>query len=961
MLRLMGRNALLSAILLLLPALLFSQKGIIEGTLSDEATGETLIGAIVKLTDSTGVTTDIDGHFQLEAPYGKYTLKVTYVGYEEVSRPVEVNSPRAVVDVKLKGITLSDVQVVADVAIKRQTPVAFSTIEPRKIQEELASRDIPMLLNSTPGVYATTNGGGDGDARITLRGFSQSNVAVMLDGVPVNDMENGAVYWSNWFGLDAATRSIQVQRGLGASKIAIPSVGGTINILTKGIDQKRGLIVKQEFANNDYLRTTISLTSGKLKGGWGVTLAGSFKKGDGWVNQTYTEGWFYFAKIEKRLGKHLLSLSGFGAPQKHGQRAFKLGIETYNSSFAQNEGVAIAGAENFGLRFNQHAGYLERFDFDAAGNRFNVKGENINERKNYYHKPQFSLRDLWQVSEKLYVSNVAYLSIGNGGGTRLTSSTSPRTPDGLIDFQQIYNTNSGFGGISTPSPFDNNPTAKSSNIIRSLVNNHFWYGLLTTASYKINDKMDLSGGLDLRSYRGDHYAEVYDLLGGKYYLNTSGRDENAASDTVRVGDKMSYHNSNLVQWGGAFMQLEHHTPIFSWFVSGTVATTGYQRTDYFRKRDLEIEGQLFPEAVGDGDVFYWNGSSSITALRGATISTNGDTTFVNNVGTQPDGFIIGATPYTNTSPGTRDAITGKKWIPGFNVKTGANYNLNEWNNVFVNVGFLSNAPRFDYVFDFTNKLFTSIENEQVMALETGYSYHRAKFALNLNTYYTYWKNKPVDVATTVQFGDELRKVNINGMNARHMGVEMDAAFKLNPKWTIEALASVADWTWQSQVKNLVLRDEDGRPAINTDTGQEEVVNFDARGVHVGNAAQTQFGAMVRYEPIKRLYMKVRGTYFGRQFADFSPFALDGANARRESWAVPDYLVTEVHAGYAIKLKKAEIMLTGSILNALDAVYIADARNNDANLANATYNFDANSASVFFGEGRRWNVGVQFTF
>ena len=957
----MGRYALLSAVVFVFPALLSAQTGVIEGTLRDDATGETLIGAILKLSDSIAVSTDVDGHFHLQAPYGKYTLKMAYVGYEEISRPVEVKAPRTVLDLKLKSITLTEVQVVADVAVKRQTPVAFSTIEPRKIQEELASRDIPMLLNSTPGVYATTNGGGDGDARITLRGFSQSNVAVMLDGVPVNDMENGAVYWSNWFGLDAATRSIQVQRGLGASKIAIPSVGGTINILTKGIDQKRSFIIKQEVANNDYLRTTLGLTSGRMKGDWGLTLGGSFKKGEGWVDQTWTEGWFYFAKLEKRLGKHLLSLTGFGAPQRHGQRSFKQHIGTYSSDFLSDPGIDSTGAQNYGRQYNQHWGHLVRYNLATDGTRSNLEGENLNERVNYYHKPQFSLRDLWQVNDKLYVSNVAYLSIGNGGGTRLTN-TPATTTDGQIDFQQLYDTNSGYTGPGTAStsPFGN-PTRKSTNILRSLVNNHFWYGLLTTATYRLKDDLELSGGLDLRSYRGDHYAEVYDLLGGSYYDNSSGRDENAASNNVRLGDKMSYHNSNLVQWGGLFTQLEHHTKIFSWFVSGTVANTGYQRTDFFRKRDLEIDGQFFSEAVGNGDVLYWNGTSYITALKGATVTTSGDTTFVDNVGTQPDGSIVGATEYTSDYAGASDARTSKKWIPGYNMKAGANYNLNEWNNVFVNAGILSNAPRFDYVFDFTNKPFTSIKNEQVLAFETGYSFRQHELALNVNTYYTYWKNKPVDVATTVQVGDELRKVNINGMNARHMGIEMDMAWKLNTKWTLEAIASIADWTWQSQVKDLVLRDEDGRPAVDLNTGQVATVSFDARGVHVGNAAQTQLGGMLRFEPIKKLYVKFRATYFARQYADFDPFSLSGAAAQRESWSVPNYLLTELHAGYGFRFKKAEMLITSSLLNVLDNFYISDARNNDGNVVPPSYNFNAASASVFFGAGRTWNLGVQFTF
>ena len=47
-------------------------------------------------------------------------------------------------------------------------------------------------------VYAAQQVEGDGDARVTIRGFDQTNLAVMVDGVPMNDMETGQVYWSNW-------------------------------------------------------------------------------------------------------------------------------------------------------------------------------------------------------------------------------------------------------------------------------------------------------------------------------------------------------------------------------------------------------------------------------------------------------------------------------------------------------------------------------------------------------------------------------------------------------------------------------------------------------------------------------------------------------------------------------------------------------------------------------------------
>ena len=61
---------------------------------------------------------------------------------------------------------------------------------------------------------ATNQGGGAGDARINVRGFNQRNVAIMINGIPVNDMENGWVFWSNWDGVTDVTSSIQ-QKDLG--------------------------------------------------------------------------------------------------------------------------------------------------------------------------------------------------------------------------------------------------------------------------------------------------------------------------------------------------------------------------------------------------------------------------------------------------------------------------------------------------------------------------------------------------------------------------------------------------------------------------------------------------------------------------------------------------------------------------------------------------------------------------
>ena len=106
---------------------------------------------------------------------------------------------------------------VIDVARERETPIAVSTISAQEVLLKVGNQEFPEIMNKTPGVYATKQGGGYGDSRISLRGFDQRNTSFLINGQPVNDMENGWVYWSNWQGLTDVTSSIQIQRGLGAT------------------------------------------------------------------------------------------------------------------------------------------------------------------------------------------------------------------------------------------------------------------------------------------------------------------------------------------------------------------------------------------------------------------------------------------------------------------------------------------------------------------------------------------------------------------------------------------------------------------------------------------------------------------------------------------------------------------------------------------------------------------------
>ena len=821
-----------------------AQTGTLTGIVSDAITGEALIQATVRI-GNTGVATDFDGKYAVSLPYGSHEITVQYIGYESKTRTIEVNRQLVQSNFKLSTIVLQEAQVVADVAIERETPVAFSNIKPVQIQEELGSQPIPMILNSTPGVYATQAGSDDNGPSISIRGFKQRNVSVLVDGIPVNDMESGAVFWNNWFGLDLVTQTMQVQRGLGASKLALPAIGGTVNIVTSGIESSRKTSVKQEFGSFGFSRTSIGHTSGRLDGGWGYTMAGSFQNRQGYFQQDYNRAFFYYVKVQKALGNHTLSVSATGSPSQNAARGYQQRIATHNKEYARslfegtdeeyaelmaysqgydgifNDGTLLQQEELAAYdSLNQAYGYGSSDDFEeivsstdfidttgivSYGDTYNVHWGEVNdnvlyERQNKYHKPLFSVRHSWRATEKLYISNMAYASYGFGGGTRLENSLGggDYTANGQVDFQKFYNSNT-IGGLFGPpiDPTYSDSLLKSGRIMRKLFNNHYWYGFLSTFRHETSEQVTLSGGLDFRTYQGEHYAEVFDLLGGDYFVDT--RNANAESNMRMVGDKIGYHNDAFVRWGGAFALLEYKGYLWNAFFNVSGVTQGYKSVDYFA-------------------------------------AANEDGT---------------------------DKTSGWKWLPGFTLKTGGNYNLSEYANTFVNLGHLNRTPVFRNVVDFENKFVENVENERINSAEWGYSFSKYPFSVNVNAYYTDWQNRPLQSLLrfeTVE-GDIVR-ANVNSMSALHKGLETDVAWQLNPRLTIEGYASLGDWRWTSSEDSLVLLDDDSN-----------LPYIDVEGNVASRSIQRRRGVCGRFtpKPIQRLAeIHVQATLFETAFYRFQP-------------------------------------------------------------------------------------------
>jgi hypothetical protein len=908
----------------------FSQ-GKVTGMITDGA-GASLPGANVAVKGSgTGTSTDFDGKFTIDAKTSVGELVITYLGFDsktvkfsvsnggttDLGSIVLVGNSNELSEIVVKSTTI-------DIARDRKTPVAVSTIKATEIQAKLGNQELPELLKSTPSVYVTKSGGGFGDSRITVRGFSQNNVAVMVNGMPVNDMENGAVYWSNWAGLSDVTSAIQVQRGLGSSKLAIASVGGTMNYVTKASDLKRGGTVGTSFGNDNFFKSNVSYNTGKLDNGLSASVLYSHTQGDGYVDGTKFNGDNYYIALgyTTKNNKHDFQFTVTGAPQWHDQRNTFITIAQYQKYGSESDP---------NIKYNSDWGYKD--------------GQAFNMVRNYYHKPVTSLNYDFQINETSKLSAVAYASFGRGGGSRGAGGAGNnnytsdvfRTADGLVDYDKIVRWNTGqevirFNGIDntratngtsgqfqnsnntgrtgsgTPtSPYVFNNTSGISQI--SSVNSHNWYGAIVNFNKKFTENLTWDLGVDVRGYKGLHYQNVNNRLGADAYIdnfdvNNKNRvlygtystyaSWNVFKDTDKE-EKINFNNDGDVRWYGGFTQLEYSTDKFTAFVQGALSQQGFKRVDYFKYQ----------------------------------------------AGTE-----LASTDYEN--------------ILGGNVKGGINYNIDEHHNVFVNSGYYSKQPFFNAVYPNNSSIVAgNLTNEKIFGIEAGYGLRTRMFSANVNLYRTSWKDRyqrSNDNDTSNPGG----YYDFAGITEIHSGIEIDGTAKVIDKLTITGMLSIGDWQYEgTSTSNRY--DSSNNPIGG---GTSSTLYLD--GVRVGDAAQTTASLGATYEILPRFTVDATYIYADKLYAAISPGNFNKED-NRGALQLPSYGTTDAGLSYKWLVGRTKSNSVGfrlNVNNVFDYTYIAEAKTNffAADFpTQPTYKGISTNNQVYFGFGRTWNFSLRYDF
>jgi len=895
-------------LMLMMSSALLAQKYSISGTVTSAQTGEKLVGANVYVKGTTmGAATDENGNYKIPSlKAGEYTVVCSYIGFETVEENINLTNNMEL-NFSLKDYQFSlNVTVLADRAKERETPVAFTNIDKKQMEKQLGSRDIPLILNTTPSVYATAQGGGSGDARINIRGFDQRNIAIMINGVPVNDMENGWVYWSNWDGLGDATSSIQVQRGLSAVNLATPSIGGTMNIISDPTSQKFGVYLKQEFGNAGFLKTSINASSGKM-GKFSFNLNAVKKTGNGLIDKTWTDAWAYYAGLSYELNSsNRLELYALGAPQRHGQNLYKQNAAAYSHDFAKNElgysDADLASVYEKGRFYNQNWAPVDpsykgqQWWNESAGERYDPTF--INERENFFHKPIVNLNWYSQFSKKFSLYTTAYWSGGHGGGTG-TYGKLVRQP--AVPGNAWYK--------SPPWSWDWNATIAnnrnntdslgndlgSAGILRNSRNNQWTVGLISKAYWKLTDNWKTSFGIDWRKAEIDHFREVRDLLGGSYFLYTGNEFDTPEQQKKKLGDKIAYYNTNTVDWFGAYLQGEYTKDRITGYGTVGWSMISYGYTNHFKKA-----------ATGGGEL---------------TSSTD--------------------------------------WINGYQIKGGASYRFTGVNSIFFNAGYVSKVPIFDQVIndrdgtvatDPTNETFTSFE------LGTNNKFADGKVNTNLNLYYTTWMDRANRVSIQDQAGND-NLILLKGIDARHMGVEFEVNWMPVSLLRLDGTVSFGNWVYTDDVNGTYVDYSGGTPT-------EKDYNYYIKDLKVGDQPQTGLVLGATVYPVKGMSFQVLWSMYSSMYANWEPTSRTDPADRGQSWKTPSYNILDLHFYYALPFNFSGVsfQVFAHAFNLLDTIYIQDATDNSKyNGIRGAASHSAQRAEVFFGIPQSFNGGISIAF
>ena len=871
----------------------------VSGTVTD-ADGNALPGANVVVEGTAlGAAATLSGAYSVSIPNGPYTVTASVVGYTSESATVKVSDSNASASFSLasSSVALGGVEVLAD-RVDNTSAIPYDDYTKADIDFRLGGRGLPKALATLPNVYVE-NGGGWDDENVYVRGFDDRYTSYLINGIPMNDMENGNLYFSNWSVLADVASVVQVQRGAGSVNLATPSLGGVVNFMSMPASSEPSVVVKQEAGQHSYSKTGITINTGLMMDGKLAMVASASKRTADklFATGTYSEAWSYYFNTSYSFdADNRLEFVALGSPQIHGQNFWNNRVSNYSHELARDMGVAEEDLRTeYGMDYNPRADNLDTpftgkkataswLPFDGWNNRSAdmYSSTLINERENYFHKPIVQLNSYNKLNDTMTLASSLYYSGGEGGGSGSAGSIRWKADGSGRDYDETIRRNS--------LDFEDGWGYESRGILRGSRNNQSTVGVVSKLDMEVSDTVSMTFGVDIRTAKVEHYREVYNLLGGDFYMDSSNPNWNADEQRRGLGDKVFYDYTNTVDWLGGYAQVNYDNGMgTNGFAMFGTTSASYTNQDHFTLDNNKIEA--------DGEM-------------------------------------------------------------GYQMKVGGSRALNDTWQLFGNMSYSAMTPSLDKVInDYNNTLNGSFENEKATWLDVGARFKSAngQWAGSMNYYWALWTDRNQSGTSEDLNGTE-SFFSITGLNELHQGVEYSVAYQPIPVLRIDIRGHESDWRF---TENLSYSYNE----IEGDAGSEETLALYVKDVMISGAPQSQnvvivtgfFNRLKVSGEVQSFSKQYPRWGYDGNIEDLAFLLGEDNTFAEDAYVTGNTTLVNFVSSYTTELMGKDVTLSASVFNAMDELYVGDfvdAYDGDGDVANLR---------VRVGQPRSYNIGVTINY
>ena len=850
-------------VMLLLSFSVFSQN-IVDGKVVDSGTELGLQNVKVSvLPIATEVFSDENGNFSIELPLGKYVFSFLLDGYVEKRMEVEVS--------QLK-VTLPNILLESDFSEDSSHMVVISESELE--DDENGADMVSGLLQSSRDIFLRRVAYDLSSAFFKPRGYDSKEATVLLNGIPMNRIENGRVQWSNWGGLNDVVRNQELSVNLQKSDYAFGGLAGSTYIKVRPSLNRKGLRLTMTAGNRSYSgRAMATYNSGRMANGLAYTLSASRR----WATEkSYIDGTLYNA------------YAAFGALEYH---------------FANYHSINALGMFSYTKRGKTSP--LTRQVIDLAGYKYNPywgyqKGDIRNARNRIVSEPIFAVSYAYEKENTRLSIDLGY-QFGSIGNTRISHANAQNpepnyyqnlpsyyinqdTPNwDLANLQRDYflaNRQLNWNALYQAN--FNMANGRSVYIVSNDVNDERTLTANVNFYTPINENIKWVLGATYRNVSSDNYAEIDDLLGGNYFMNydyftNNSYDVNDTNLQKKVGEKWNYFYGLKSNVSEVFSQLEFNFKKVDFFVSGRYHYTDYQREGKFNYAP-------FPDSFGKGATQVFNG---ISTKAGLTYALTGRHIFQFNTG------------YLNTPKSVR--------------------------NTYANIRS-------------SNRLLPNLKNDEAYTLDGSYILRMPYFKSRITGYYTLAKNTSetnfvyTEISLTDAISNDFVAQTIEGVERQHFGLEFGAEAQLIPTLKLTATAAIGQHTYTNNPKIYVSSPEIGVVEIDEVTlknyhvpnGPQQAFSL---GLEYRNPKNWWIGATANF--LAKNYISLSPINRTRNFfinpqtrTNFDNIDTDLARKLLKQERLDDVFLVNLVGGKSWRFNKTYISLMASINNVFDTEFIS---------------------------------------